>query len=93
MSATDLYFTAPPCLLRSGAGALDVLERCLSCGIVNVGIGHRKLHGEPAFQLRKISASAEARSQGLPTECPKDVRRECSPDSPLPAALTRHDPC
>jgi len=35
---------------QAAAGALDVLERCSSGGIVNAGIGHRKMHGEPAFQ-------------------------------------------
>ncbi len=74
MSTTDLYFTAPLCLLHRGAGAVDVLERCLSCGIVNAGIGHRKMHGESAFQTRVLTATDAARSQGLPTECPGDVR-------------------
>ena len=74
MSATDHYFTAPLALLHSGTGALDVLERCVSCGIVNAGIGHRRTYGEAAFQTLLTTATAGARSQGLPTECPKDVR-------------------
>ncbi|OYW76779.1 MAG: hypothetical protein B7Z37_07245 [Verrucomicrobia bacterium 12-59-8] len=75
MSATDLYFTAPLALLHSGTSALDVLERCLSCGIVNAGIGYRKIHGEAAFQekLAKASAETEAQGEDLPTVHPLDA--------------------
>ena len=73
MSATDLYFTAPLCLLHSGDSALDVLERCLSCGIVNAGIGHRKTHGEEAFQSLLAAATAHAQSHSLPTACPENT--------------------
>lgn len=74
MSATDHYFTAPLALLHSGTSALDALERCVSCGIVNAGIGHRRTHGEAAFLSLLSTAAVGALSQGLPLEHPQDVR-------------------
>jgi hypothetical protein len=70
VSATDAYFTVPLSLLHQGTSALDVLERGVSCGIVNAGIGHRRIHGEEAFLPLLDEAMAEAAGQGLPAECP-----------------------
>lgn len=79
MSATDLYFTAPLALLHSGTSALDVLDRCVSCGTVNAGIGYRRTHGEAAFleQLDRAKARMEAQGDDLPAVHPFDA----SPDT------------
>lgn len=74
MSRSDLYFTAPLALLRGGSGVLDALESCVSCGIVNAGIGWRKTHGERAFKTLLAGVAAEARSRHLPIDGPPSVR-------------------
>ncbi|MDB6005073.1 MAG: hypothetical protein JWR15_2060 [Prosthecobacter sp.] len=76
MSASDLYFTAPLSILRSGTSPLDVLNRCLSCGIVNAGLGYRKTHGEDAFQQKLAEAIASAEAQGEEDPLPLDPWNE-----------------
>ncbi len=76
MSATDLYFTMPLSILRSGAGELEALGKGLSCGIVNAGIGYRKTHGEALFRILLEEAWAHARKNGAPVECPKNIPAE-----------------
>ncbi|OYW30987.1 MAG: hypothetical protein B7Z47_02470 [Chthoniobacter sp. 12-60-6] len=76
MSATDLYYTMPLSILRSGSGELEALTRGLSCGIVNAGIGYRKTHGEELFRILLEEAGAHAVEHGGTTECPKNVPAE-----------------
>ncbi|WP_395748404.1 hypothetical protein [Prosthecobacter sp.] len=73
MSATDLYFTLPLAVLRSGAGVSDVMDAAISCGIVNAGIGYRKTHGEGLFSLLLEQAREHARRQRQPVDCPPHV--------------------
>lgn len=73
VSAADPYFTAPLSLLHQGTSALDVLERCASCGIVNAGIGYRNTHGEDAFQQKLARAVAKAKAEGEDDPLPVDA--------------------
>lgn len=79
MSADQTYFTVPLSLLRAGKNELEALQRSISCGIVNAGIGHRRMHGEEAFQRRLADARAESEALG---EDPPDVDPwDASPDA------------
>ena len=73
MSANETYYTVPLSLLRAGKSAVEVLEHCVSCGIVNAGIGHHRTYGSGAFQMMLDAARAKARHQRWPAECPAGV--------------------
>jgi hypothetical protein len=67
MSASDLYYTVPLSILRSGDSALAVLEACVAVGIVNAGIGYRETYDEEKFLTLLEEADEKAEKQGLPT--------------------------
>ena len=50
MSAGDRYYSVPLAILRGGTSALDVLYNCISCGIVNAGVGYRATHDGDEFK-------------------------------------------
>ncbi len=74
MSRSDPYFTAPLALLRGGTSVLEALDTCLSCGVVNAGIGWRTTHGEQAFQHLLAGATDATRQRGEPVDGPPHVR-------------------
>jgi hypothetical protein len=64
MSAGDKYYTVPLSILRSGTSALDALNSCFSCGMLNAGIGFRKSKPDE-FQSRLDALALEHRPRGV----------------------------
>lgn len=76
MSAGDHYYILPLSILHSGQSALQVLNQCISCGIVNAGLGHRQVHGETAFQALLAQAHADAQARGEAVKRQPNIQQE-----------------
>ncbi len=73
MSQQERYFTVPLGILRSGQSALEVLEDCVSCGIVNAGTGYREVHGKASYDALLKEATDDAVQRGWAARPPKDI--------------------
>lgn len=76
MSADERYYTLPLSILHSGGSPLQVLNECISCGIVNAGLGYRQVHGEPAFRVLLAQAHADAQAKGQPLQRPPNIQQQ-----------------
>ena len=84
MSKEDRYYTAPLSILRSGNNPLEALLNVLSCGIVNAGIGYRKVNHEDEFQTLLEEANDQAEEKGAPVKPPPFFNLKGADGKPLP---------
>lgn len=74
MSKEDKYYTVPLSVLRSGQSLANALENCLHVGIVNAGIGFKKINDEEEYELLLDRAREQADKEKAPIEPPKNLK-------------------